>query len=179
MNKTAPHSDYRANSKPVFWVMKALSLRQAAFALRDVTQHELNVLDDHVTGRRVEPAAPTVQQVEHALLGFALEVVLKAIILKKNPDYQIAAKLPTGFMTHKLVSLAKKADQELTRDEKAVCMNLTNYMTVWFRYPVGKDEHSHKNIVASARPGNYNCRKVFDTLFARWVALLWPNCPYI
>lgn len=166
--------EFQTQSRPPFWVIKARSLRHSALQLRAVSENELNTLHDYITGKRLNFPA-SVFYVEHALMGFALEVLLKGLIIMKDPELGVTKKLDRAFRTHKLVKLAKRGEIPLSRTEMELCLNLTNYTEVWFKYPVGRDEEDqHERSIVLIRDG-VSCRKVFDELYSRWMTELYPE----
>lgn len=134
----------------------------------------MQTLHDYVTGKRAG-FPPSVFYVEHALMGFALEVLLKGLIISNNPELGVSKKLDRAFRTHNLIKLAERAGMPLSRTEKELCLNLTNYTEVWFKYPVGRDEEDHHKRSSILIRNGVNSRIVFDELYARWMSYLYPE----
>ena len=82
------------------------------------------------------------------LAGFAIEALLKGIMIADNPSTVSDGRLPKWLLTHELAGLMKRAEVPLTEDEAELIRRLAEAVQWRGRYPVPRhaealpDSHS-------------------------------------
>jgi hypothetical protein len=77
------------------------------------------------------------------LIGYALECLLKGILVKQNPSIiHDELKLDPVLKSHDLTMLCKRADIALSPIEHNLLVNIENIVTVW-KYPVPLDVNKY------------------------------------
>ena len=112
------------------WWIQAGFLREAARSLwRDVAK------------------VPYRQFVCLMLYGFAMENLIKALIVKKDPSLPLIEKgaIKWGVNGHDLLSLIEKAGIDPTEDERLILPALTEWAVWQGRYPTSMDAESYSN----------------------------------
>ncbi len=71
------------------------------------------------------------------LVGFALENLLKGLLVTSDPGLITVDSLPKDLKTHKLLTLTEKIpDLEISEDERHVVRTAGEALPYWGRYPV-------------------------------------------
>ena len=109
---------------PVAWALKADELISAFEIL--VTEFE----------ERAEsaPSGPRFSSVALMLGGFAIEVLLKGLLVQKEAPINTKGKFIYG--SHHLIQLAEDAELPLSEDERRLLEKLEEFLTWAGRYPI-------------------------------------------
>lgn len=139
------------------WVNKADELIEAARLLephvRDywrvvTTNFEEGRYSDALKTPRIPPPNP--QSAHFMLIAFALENLMKAIVIRSRPNEfrsRLFTKLPLDFKTHDLRGLAKKANvPPTTLEEEDLLCRLSRVSTWAGRYPIPIEDAHLKNV---------------------------------
>jgi hypothetical protein len=140
-------SVFKAAQRPALWLHSAERLRDAAEA---ILKHELpaegpyfqalKIAGEEAAGndagvadiKAVQPNYPPAQ----LMYAYAIENVLKGLIVSKRPDLIQEDKLDQGLETHNLITLANKAEFAVHVRERRVLEALSQ-LSIWAgRYPV-------------------------------------------
>jgi hypothetical protein len=149
---------YKAGQKPSSWLSSAESLREAAEiifqressneilyaqALERANQELANNPDPGAYAEiRCEP--PNYLPGE-LLYGYALENVLKGLVVANAPNIANEAKLGDEIVSHKLICLAKKAAFQISASEAKILRALTQLSEWAGRYPVARRLKQHSS----------------------------------
>jgi hypothetical protein len=145
---------YRVKSSPWFWRKKAEELKYSADVLWPKAIRHLNKVSASVHKKQMpdfEKLPPQVFTTASGLLGFSLECLFKACIIRDNPHFMDNGQQNSQMKTHDLLYLAELGKIPLSQEEKSVCQKLTKTMYVDFRYPVDKNVTSSEGSVAVGR----------------------------
>jgi hypothetical protein len=143
---------FEAGQYPTFWFSSAQKLMRAAeIVFRDQTdaadEYE-KALDEasydvESTGMAEIKADSPVFRPAELLYGFAIENLLKGLIVADNPGLISQTELDKGLRTHDLIKLAARAKIALTDDETRVA-TILSLMNEWAgRYPVAAKVEKH------------------------------------
>jgi hypothetical protein len=146
---------FKAAQQPVAWLLSAERLRAAGDAiLRHELQAELPYLQAHRIAQEeaiadayregndaglaeikaIPPNYPPAQ----LMYAYAIENVLKGLIISKRPDLIQERELDTELATHNLIKLAEKAEFTVQVQEWPVLEALSQ-LSIWAgRYPVAR-----------------------------------------
>jgi hypothetical protein len=129
-------------SKPHVWLVEATNLRLACDALL--------LYDDEVTvsifDKREQPRLPAFfsARIERMLMGFALENVVKAILLQNPEELRVAFSREGNLKwtdAHNLLALFERAGICLTREE-SFYVKAWQVCAIWAgRYPIPMNEY--------------------------------------
>lgn len=140
---------FRVKASPIFWRQKAEELKYASDILLLYATDRSNAINKQINKKNFDLAKlpPSVYAQAFALLGFSLECLFKASIIRDNPDLIKNGKLSKALWSHNLIKLAALAKVSLNNDEKYACEKLTEDMLRDFRYPINKEKEVEKNII--------------------------------
>ncbi len=148
---------FKAAQQPVAWLLSAERLRDAADA---ILKHELPneipyfrahkvaveeaVADAYSDGNDAGvaeiKAAPPNYPPAQLMYAYAIENVLKGLIVSKRPDLIQERELDGELATHNLIRLAEKATFSVHVQERAVLEALSQ-LSIWAgRYPVARTQ---------------------------------------
>jgi hypothetical protein len=158
-NVTA-HDMYRAAQSPVGWLLSAQRLRDAADAiLEHEVQFEIPYFQayDHAAKEALAIAcsegndagsceicaqAPNYPPAQ-VLYAYAIENVLKGLIVSNEPALMNGNNLSKALRSHDLIALANAANFQIHVQEKTVLEALSQ-LSVWAgRYPVALHQHEY------------------------------------
>ncbi|MCX5734999.1 MAG: hypothetical protein NTW68_11825 [candidate division NC10 bacterium] len=141
------HSRERFESlarSPAGWLMAAAELRMSADLVGDRFAEAVgNWLEGREPGRYLHVGAVFLM-----LAGFAIEALLKGIVLAGNPSTVSHGRLPKWLLNHDLSGLMQRANVPLTGDEDELLRRLVEAVQWRGRYPVPRhagelpDSHS-------------------------------------
>jgi hypothetical protein len=124
---------FAAAGSPAEWARVALELQYSAKVLwsqEHLTIALSNSFDAVPSGKSM------VTRSSILLYGFALENILKAIIVANNPTTVSTGQLSRSFKSHNLSDLAQFANFVLDANETALCGTLSEAIPYWGRYPI-------------------------------------------
>ncbi|MBL7891873.1 MAG: hypothetical protein JNL63_04535 [Bacteroidia bacterium] len=133
---------YRIKSSPWFWRQKAEELKYAADLLWPIALKRLNNISSSIKRKKdvdFSNLPPETFSTAKGLLGFSLECLFKASIIRDNPNFMDNGQQDNQMHTHNLVKLTEIGKIVLTREEINVCQVLTDTMYVDFRYPIDRE----------------------------------------
>lgn len=132
-----------ARSAP-HWRMTATELRMSADLVGDRFAEAVgNLLKGREPGQYLHVGASFLM-----LAGFAIEALLKGVLIARDPTAVSDGGLPRWLLTHNLASLMKRANVPLTEDETELVQRLAEAVQWRGRYPVPRracelpDSHS-------------------------------------
>lgn len=121
--------------EPLAWVFTARNLRRAATALYVRFESEAERLSDE--SRNL--AAPKDFHLIGPILllaGFAIENLLKGILVRNTPGLISGGDLPQNLLTHDLVKLSQGTQVHVSAEERQLLEELTEN-SIWMgRYPI-------------------------------------------
>jgi hypothetical protein len=121
---------------PTEWAAYADELKHAADLLHKQEGKGLIVWVDHTGHSR---SKSHVSRSYILLAGFALENVLKGLIVLANPQYVSSGKLDPKLRDHDLIKLSRQVEGlVLSPDEQRLCAIAREAIPYWGRYPVPK-----------------------------------------
>lgn len=99
-----------------------------------------------------ETALDSINKPLHLLAGFAIENILKALIIFENPSYVSGGRLARCLLSHNLTALSEQANADKIHQYLGrICLILESGLTTWARYP---SEASVKDIKSAERDMN-------------------------
>ena len=149
-----------------FWVAKAKELHRVVEFGFIVWREDIQELREYVRSNGLSPLQhkASTLTVSFFLAALAIENLLKAILVRQNPDYIRNGKFRgKTISSHNLVEIAAKAAVDLTSDEQDFCELGTESILHFGRYHIGKSvsESPRKVVVReSAFP-------VYEALYPR------------
>jgi hypothetical protein len=126
------------DASPANWLELGQELRDAAEELSRANSDSLRLeanLDgkQHLTDYDIKPG---MSRPYLLLAGFAIENVLKGILVAADPSHISTGLLSNGLKTHNLLALASKIPSlVLSPDEQQFCDVATKAIPYWGRYP--------------------------------------------
>lgn len=163
--------------QPGAWREKADELKAAADALwhkyhRDVPNYLRRTARWRKNPDSIRPAAPaSLVNVAVMLAGFALENLLKGLVVKHEPGCLKMGHLPKKLRSHDLEKLADLGGIRLTDGEREFCRFSAIAVGEWGRYPIPQN-----TLVTMVRVVTLEWISEFDALYAR-LAVLLPRLP--
>lgn len=148
------HSFYRIKSSPWFWRKKAEELKYAADILIPFAMDRLDIISNCLDEDKdvdFGKLPPDLFSIVTGLLGYSLECLFKASIIRDNPNFVENGKQDEQLKNHNLLKLAGLAKIQLSQDEKNTCENLTEVMYLDFRYPVDRKATLEKCVFTFGR----------------------------
>ena len=132
---------YYVKASPIFWRQKAEELKYASDILFPYALRRNAKLSQDANKKDFDlgKLQPSVFSQAFALLGFSLECLFKATLIRNNPSFTSGGKLSKIMTNHNLSSLATLAKINLNSDEIYACERLTEIMLKDFRYPINKE----------------------------------------
>lgn len=129
---------YRIKSSPLYWRQKAEELKYSADVLWPIALRKLDKINSAIKKNKApdfQKLPPDVFNTAKGLLGFSLECLFKAVIIRDNPNLIDKGEQNNKLKTHNLLKLAEIGKIALNSDERHTCEVLTDAMYVDFRYP--------------------------------------------
>ena len=147
-------------ASPPEWAGYADELKAAADLLWCQQGDSLVVSSDVYTNvsRR-----PLISRAYILLAGFALENILKGLIVAHNPIHVRGGKLSKQLRSHRLSGLAVQAHLQLTRAEAHFCDLVEEALVYWARYPIPLSADDMRLEQAASETHH----RAFKRLFAR------------
>jgi len=98
------------------------------------------------------------------LAGFAMENLIKGIVIAEHPEYISNGKLSRKVSTHKLTNLSEMIESiSFEDDEKKLLRILETCIPSWGRYPIPKSGDEIRNEI----PATLDLKTIFDYLFRK------------
>jgi hypothetical protein len=117
-------------SAEILWTQQEKGLRAEAIGTGDGLQPGIHVLQQT---RRVS----SISRSYILLAGFALENMIKGLLVAQDPSLITGGKLSRDLKSHSLLGLvAKVKGLSLSEDEKQVCQVVQDAIPYWGRYPI-------------------------------------------
>ncbi len=129
---------FKVKASPFFWREKASELKFASETIWPVAIRRLDEINNAVVTKKeivFENLAPDTFDTFMALMGFSIECLFKAVIIRVNPEYVTGGKISKKLKNHNLIELAKLAKIVLTQNERIFCKQAYRNM-LEYRYPV-------------------------------------------
>lgn len=145
---------YKVKSSPWFWRKKAEELKYAADILWPLALDRLEKISASLKSKKeldLNKLPPEIFSTAEGLLGYSLECLLKASIIRDNPNFMDKGQQDECLKTHNLLKLAGLAKIQLTQDEERTCETLTDAMYLDFRYPVDRQVKLDKGSITMGR----------------------------
>lgn len=125
----------------IHWIGKAEDLMQSAKLLEPEVIRIWESFRAHATDKKTKILPNHYQGAYFMLLAYAVENLLKAIIIRKRSreykeGFRMTRKFPKELQSHDLVQLASKAGLEFNLEEEDLLRRLTRSATWYGRYPV-------------------------------------------
>lgn len=135
---------FRVKASPLFWRQKAEELKYASDILLRFANDRSDAMMVQIEKKKLDltKLPPSVYAQAFALLGFSLECLFKASIIRDNPDLTKNGKLSKDLWSHNLIKLATLAKIPLNSKEHYACERLTEVMLKDFRYPINKEKET-------------------------------------
>jgi len=132
---------YYVKASPIFWRQKAEELKYASDILFPYALRRNKKLAQDISKKDFDlgKLVPSVFSQAFALLGFSLECLFKATLIRNNPNFISGGKLSKAMTNHNLCALATLAKINLNDEEIYACKRLTEIMLKDFRYPINKE----------------------------------------
>ena len=152
---------------PMTWQLKSVTLKRAADYLYEVyhdasqrrlqriqremrqmvqsTKNALTAENDIGSGRYLEGQElqdewdVMLVDVYRLLIGYAVENLLKAILMVTHPEYFMESGKMKHLNSHNLASLCKRCGIEISKEERDILDKLTRYIVWLGKYPVPLD----------------------------------------
>src|SRR5262249_4300767 len=175
---------FKAGQQPASWLRSAGHLRDAAEV---ILEHELpteisysqalKIADEEATAASVrdgadfgvadiKATAPNYPPAQ-LLYAYAIENVLKGLIVFKQPELIKEHRLHDELIDHDLNELAKKAEVMVEQDERLVLEALSQ-LSIWAgRYPVALTRRDTNMPNPNERLGYGSAHSIMRTFFAR------------
>jgi hypothetical protein len=159
------HGLYRVFASPYFWRQKAEQLKHATDIILPELDKHSEALAKQIKKKDVslEIVPPSLHTSYLGLLGFSIECLFKACIIRDNPTHISQGRQNKIMKTHNLLQLADLGQINLSNNEKWACELLSETMYVDFRYPVDQFYKPHRNI---SSPG-VSVINISNALFVR------------
>jgi len=157
---------------PSSWLEYGEELRDAAEILWSQEEHslELNATLNANFEVLARNSASAVSKPYMLLAGFALENVLKGLLVARSPEHITSGSLSNELSTHDIVRLAKKmAGLSLSRQEFEFCKSVSDAIPYWGRYPIPLRKTQLMPSIALTK----GMRKTFVRLFDRLASNLY------
>lgn len=147
---------FNAGQQPAAWLRSAARLRDAAEA---VLKHELPAEREYSEARKIADGEALAEAVRNdtaigtadikaiapnyppaqLLYAYAIENVLKGLIVSKRPDLIQEHELHVELTTHDLNKLAEKAKVTVDQQHERPVLEALTYLSVWAgRYPIAR-----------------------------------------
>jgi hypothetical protein len=134
---------FKAGQQPAAWLRSAGRLRDAAEVIlkqelpAEVSYSQALEIADEEAVADIKAIAPNYPPAQ-LLYAYAIENVLKGLMVFKRPDLIQEHELHGELKTHDLNELAKKAKVTVEQRERPVLKALTNLSTWAGRYPIAR-----------------------------------------
>ncbi|MHB8581443.1 MAG: hypothetical protein ACYDA4_16485 [Ignavibacteriaceae bacterium] len=149
------YADELKDSAEILWAENSNRLRL------EIIQNSKSIIENKNT--------PSISRSYLLLAGFAIENVLKGIIIADDPSQINSGKLSSELKSHSLSKLASKINgMVFTKDEIKLLKMLEKIIPYWGRYPIPLEY----NGVLPEVPVNKDNRKLFLKLHKRLGAFL-------
>ena len=156
---------YRIKASPFFWRLKAEELSHAAEILwpkSEERQDKIHHAAKYDTELDFKDIGPNIFPTFLALLGFSMECLFKAAIIRDNKNFVSNGVLSKKLKSHNLLELAKTAKITLTKNERIFCKQAHDSM-LEYRYPIYSELAKESY---SIEIGGH-CKEVFTELYER------------
>lgn len=156
---------------PASWLEYAEELETAAEALWEVIDTGLILqTETQIDGSLIIKKTTIHSRAYILLAGFALENVLKGLIIANNPSLITSGSLDESIKNHKLTELANKINSvTLSREERNILEICQDAIPYWGRYPIPQKYKGLK----TAEEANDEFRSCFRQLHFRLCKLLY------
>jgi len=160
MSGIPDNTRFALHGSPTEWADYADELKAAAGVLW--VQHAESVALSHDAFGRFSHR-PTISRSFVLLAGFALENVLKGIIVARDPSQVSGGRLSRTLTSHRIGRLAELARESLDEDEARFCALAEEAIPYWARYPIPLSADRLKDEM----PVSATHQQAFERLFAR------------
>ena len=124
------YADELMESAELLWAQKDEGLRLEAESAEQESQ----------TGITITPQPRKISSISRAyilLAGFALENVIKGLLVAQNPAHINQGRLSSDLRSHDLLGLASKVEGlSFSKKEQRVCQIVKDAIPYWGRYPI-------------------------------------------
>lgn len=136
-------SDFIRDAMPDTWLDHALELKHSAEIIWKTNDGSIRLLMSKELAQDLEDIRHTkkeflsISRPYILLAGFALENLIKGLLVFQNPSHITSGKLSKELKSHKIVKLIKKIDgMELDDTEERFCQIVQDAIPYWGRYPI-------------------------------------------
>lgn len=126
-------------SSPEHWFQTALELDQTILELLSIKDKSYYLESYHLHSKNVQRSFCS--KSIYLLMTFAIENLIKGILVLRNPDFVNSGTLKKEIKTHDLTALSIEANLNLLVREKKLLTKLTHIGLSTARYPIGLNEH--------------------------------------
>lgn len=126
-------------SSPEHWFQTALELNETIKELFLIKNKAYFFETYHLYSKKIK--RPFCSKSIYLLMTFAIENLIKGLLVLRNPRYVSSGSLDKDIKTHDLQSLVEKASLRLLMREIKLITKLTHIGLSTARYPVGLNEH--------------------------------------
>lgn len=161
---------FKVKAKPIFWKKKAEELKFVVDTLWPLHENRFQLIMDNLGKKEFEYSSlePDTFSICLALMGYSIEVLLKGIIIKNNPQFVSNGKMSGKLKTHDLDYLAKVANITLSKNEKIFFEQAHQAILIDSRYPIP----SKKEELSSSMTIGGNCIEEHLNLYNRLSIIL-------
>lgn len=126
-------------ASPEHWFQTALELDQTILELLSIKDKSYYLESYHLHSKNVKRSFCS--KSIYLLITFAIENLIKGILVLRNPDFVNSGTLKKEIKTHDLFALSIEANLNLLVREKNLLRKLTHIGLSTARYPIGLNEH--------------------------------------
>ena len=164
--------EFVRDGSPSSWLEYGEELRDAAEILwsREEDGLKLNATLNRNFEILARESASGVSKPYMLLAGFALENVLKGMLVARRPEHITSGSLSNELSTHDIVRLAKRTvGLSLSKQELEFCKSVSDAIPYWGRYPIPLRKTQLMPSIALTK----GMRKTFLRLFDRLASSLY------
>ncbi|MBV6485849.1 MAG: hypothetical protein KFKLKKLM_02458 [Flavobacteriales bacterium] len=161
---------FKVKAKPIFWKKKAEELKFVADSLWSGIEQRQQLIIDNLDNKKFDFSSlnPDTFSICLSLMGYSIEVLLKGIIIKNNPQFVSNGTMATHLKKHDLIYLSNQAEITLSDNEKIFFEQAHQAILIDSRYPIP----SKKEELSSSMTIGGNCIEVHKELFNRLTQIL-------
>jgi|GEM_PF-4749489 len=138
---------------PAQWLFHAHEFKRTEELIYMDILRDLDKFQIEQATRNFTPSIQTPDKVHYLVMGFAIENLLKCLVLNKHPEIIKQGKIvDKRFKTHNLLDIATKTlNLNLTEDERFM-LELSTKVIYWYgRYPIPLNEDDTVSMVSTNR----------------------------
>ena len=162
---------------PTMWLTHAYELKRTEELIYMDIMRDWDKYHIERATKKYTPSPITPGKVHYLIIGFAIENLLKCLVLNKHPEIIKDGEIRDNkFKTHNLYNIATKTlGLEISEDEKFM-LEFSTKAIVWYgRYPIPLKQDDTIAVVDTNRS---KIHIAFHTLFNRLSTLAKPVMPY-